>query len=95
MAGHDALLLEGDVGVAEVAAAADDEIDAVSAADGFVEAGDRRIGLEMVGVGVENVEKLVERYRTIGHQIAFKGYANNIQFEAVKFGSERIPNKFN
>ena len=80
--------------MAKVAAAADDEVDAVGADDGIVEAGDRRIRFEMVGVGVENVEKLVERYHTLGYQVAFKGYANNIQFEAEKFGSERIPNKF-
>lgn len=35
-----------------------------------------------------------ELFTTFVRQIAFKGYANNIQFEAVKFGSERIPNKF-
>ena len=35
-----------------------------------------------------------ELFTAFVRQIAFKGYANNIQFEAVKFGSERIPNKF-
>jgi len=27
-------------------------------------------------------------------QIAFKGYSNNVMFESIKFGSDRIPNKF-
>ncbi|KAF1079912.1 MAG: hypothetical protein GQF41_3810 [Candidatus Rifleibacterium amylolyticum] len=35
-----------------------------------------------------------ELFTAFVRQIAFKGYANNIQFEAIKFGSERIPNKF-
>lgn len=35
-----------------------------------------------------------ELFTAFVRQIAFKGYANNIQFEGVKFGSERIPNKF-
>ena len=35
-----------------------------------------------------------ELFTAFVRQIAFKGYANNIQFEGVKFGSDRIPNKF-
>lgn len=35
-----------------------------------------------------------ELFTAFVRQIAFKGYSNNIQFECVKFGSERIPNKF-
>jgi len=35
-----------------------------------------------------------ELFTAFVRQIAFKGYTNNIQFEGVNFGSERIPNKF-
>ena len=35
-----------------------------------------------------------ELFTAFVRQIAFKGHSNNIQFEGVKFGSERIPNKF-
>lgn len=35
-----------------------------------------------------------ETFSAFVRQIAFSGYHNNVMFESIKFGSDRIPNKF-